>query len=278
VPLQQVSEHAFIETKYLGCNVGAIVTDQGPVLIDTPALPQDALDLKAHVKKLTDRRISRIIYTHEHFDHVIGSAYLVRGGIVAHQAAVREMEYLKTNLAAEINHFFPDLYRQYQAVFDSVEIISPQITFVRAMTLHAGDITLELTHIGGHSPASIMVYVKEDKVLFCGDIVDVGMPFVTPYSRFDEWIAALVRIESMEVAEIVPGHGEVCGKENVKATRVYFETVRDRVRDLVKAGAGKEQVVKNVDVRDALPVPFSEAVLPQVRSTVAMMYDEMSEE
>ena len=276
--MQQVSEHAFIETKYLGCNVGAIVTDQGPVLIDTPALPQDALDLKAHVKKLTDRRISRIIYTHEHFDHVIGSAYLVRGGIVAHQAAVREMEYLKTNLAAEINHFFPDLYRQYQAVFDSVEIISPQITFVRAMTLHAGDITLELTHIGGHSPASIMVYVKEDKVLFCGDIVDVGMPFVTPYSRFDEWIAALVRIESMEVAEIVPGHGEVCGKENVKATRVYFETVRDRVRDLVKAGAGKEQVVKNVDVRDALPVPFSEAVLPQVRSTVAMMYDEMSEE
>lgn len=203
---------------------------------------------------------------------------MIRKGIIAHQSAVSEIEYLKTNLGTEINHFFPDLYRQYQNVFDNVEIISPQITFVRAMTLHAGNLTLELSHIGGHSPASIMVYVKEDRALFCGDIVDVGMPFVTPYSRFDEWIAALRRIENMDIAKIVPGHDEICGKEIVCATRVYFETMRERVRESVKAGASKEEVVKNVSLNDVLPVPFSEPLLPQVQSTVAMMYDQLSEE
>lgn len=274
----QVSEHAFVETKYLGCNVGAIVTMDGPVLIDTPALPQDALDLKAQLRKLTKRRIARLIYTHEHFDHVIGTAHLTRKGIIAHYATVNEIEYLKTNLGAEINHFFPDLYRQYQGVFDKVELVSPQITFTKEMRLYTGNLTLELEHIGGHSPASIMVYVKEDRVLFCGDIVDVGMPFVTPYSRFDEWITALKRIEGMNVVKIVPGHNEVYGKEVVKATRAYFETMRERVREFVKAGASKKQVVIDVSLNDVLPVTFSEALLPQVQATVAMMYDEVSEE
>jgi len=274
----QVSKHAFVETKYLGCNVGTIVTMDGPVLIDTPALPQDALDLKAQLRKLTKRRIVRLIYTHEHFDHVIGSAYLTRKGIIAHYATVNEIEYLRTNLGAEINHFFPDLYRQYQDVFDRVKLISPQITFTKEMRLYTGNLTLELSHIGGHSPASIMVYIKEDKVLFCGDIVDVGVPFVTPYSRFDEWITALRRIESMDVAKIAPGHGEICGKEIVKATRVYFETMHERVKRFVEAGASREQVVTNVSLNDVLPVPFSEAILPQVQATIAMMYDEVSEE
>lgn len=274
----QVSEHAFVETKYLGCNIGVIGTTDGPVIIDTPALPQDAIDLKVQLRKLTNRRIARLIYTHEHFDHVIGSAYLTRKGIIAHQSAVSEIEYLKTNLGAEINHFFPDLYQQYQAVFDSVEIISPQITFVREMSLYTGNLTLELIHIGGHSPASIMVYIKEDRVLFCGDIVDVGMPFVTPYSRFDEWIAALRRIESMDTEKIVPGHGEICGKEVVRATRIYFEMMHERVQDLIKAGESKEQAVTNINLNDVLPAAFSMALLPQVQSTIGMMYDELSQE
>ena len=274
----QVSERVYVETKYLGCNVGAIVTAQGPIVIDTPALPQDALDLKVQLGKLTPLRIARLIYTHEHFDHVIGSAYLTKKGIVAHQAAVSEIEYLRTNLGTEINHFFPDLYRQYQDVFDSVKLVSPQITFVGEMKLYAGDVTLELSYIGGHSPASIVVRVKEDGVLFCGDIVDVGMPFVTPYSRFGEWIAALRRIEAMDIDKIVPGHGEICGKDAVRATRIYFETMRDRVQGLLSHGASKAGVVTNTNVEDVLPVPFSEVLKPQVQSTIGMMYDEMAAE
>jgi len=271
----QVSQHVYVETKYLGCNVGIIVTEQGPVLIDTPALPQDARDLKAQMRKLSARRIAYVIYTHEHFDHVIGSAYLTRKRIVAHQAAVSEIEYLKTNLPSEINHFFPDLYQQYKSVFDTVEVISPRLTFVKEMRLHSGDLTLELSFIGGHSPASIMVYVKEDRTLFCGDIADVGMPFVTPYSRFDEWIAALRRIEAMDIDRIIPGHGEVCGKEALSAIRTYFETMRDRVQKLISSDAGKGQIVTNLNLDDVLPVPVSDLVKPQVQSAVAMMYDEI---
>src|SRR4030042_5094392 len=106
--MQQVSEHVFVETKYLGCNVGVVLTVQGPVVIDTPALPDDTRDLRDQIRKLTNKRIAYLIYTHEHFDHVLGGAGLTKK-VIAHYAAVSDIEYLRTKLAEEIKHFYPGL-------------------------------------------------------------------------------------------------------------------------------------------------------------------------
>lgn len=274
--MQQVSEHVFVETKYLGCNVGVVLTEQGPIVIDTPALPDDVRDLREQIRELTKRRILNIIYTHEHFDHVLGAKGLTKK-VIAHYTAVKDIEYLQTNLPAEINHFFPDLYKQYKDIFDNVKIISPHITFVNEMKLYAGDTKLELSWVGSHSPASILIYIPEDRLLFCGDNVDVGMPFIAPYSRFGEWIDALKRIEGMEIDRIVPGHGEVCGMEDVHRTRIFFETARDRVQKLIKAGATKQESVQKIDLKDVLPVLDSPIVRQQVQTMVGMMWEEMNE-
>jgi cyclase len=272
--MQQVSEHVFVETKYLGCNVGVILTGQGPIVIDTPALPDDVRDLREQVRKLTKRRILNIIYTHEHFDHVLGAKGLT-AKVIAHYKTVKDIEYLQINLPAEITHFFPDLYRQYQHIFDNVKIIPPQITFVKEMKLYAGNLTLELSWVGGHSPASILVYVPQDRVLFCGDNVDVGMPFVAPYSRFGEWIGALKRIVGMEIEQIVPGHDKMCTKEDVRRTRIFFETAQDRVQELIKAGASKDEAKQKIDLVDILPVPPSPIVKQQVQTMVEMIWEQI---
>ena len=107
--MQQVSEHVFVETKYLGCNVGVILTEQGLVVIDTPALPDDTLNLREQIRNLTKKRITYLIYTHEHFDHVLGGAGLTKK-VIAHYKAVSDIEYLRKDLAGEVNHFYPGLY------------------------------------------------------------------------------------------------------------------------------------------------------------------------
>jgi len=272
--VQQVSEHVFVETKYLGCNVGVVLTEQGPIVIDTPAFPDDVRDLREQIRELTKRRILNIIYTHEHFDHVLGAKGLTKK-VIAHYKAVSDIEYLQANLPAEINHFYPDLYRQYKDIFDNVKIIPPQITFVNEMKLYAGNMKLELSWVGGHSPASILIYVPEDKVLFCGDNVDVGMPFVAPYSRFGEWIDALKRIEVMEIEAVVPGHDAMCNKEDVRRTRIFFETARDRVQKLIKSGANKSEAIQKIDLMGVLPVPPSQIVIQQVQTMVGMIWEEM---
>ena len=274
--MQQISEHVYIETKYLGCNIGVVLTDQGPIVIDTPALPDDTRDLKDQILRLTKKKIAYVIYTHEHFDHVIGGAGLTKK-VIAQHSAVKDIEYLRENLPTEINHFFPDLYRQYKDIFDNLNIIPPQITFVTEMMLYAGDLELRLRRVGGHSPASSLIHIPQEKVLFCGDNADVGMPFVAPYSQFGEWIEALKTIEKMDVEHIIPGHEEICSKKHVRKTRVLFETTRDRVQQMIKVNASKEDVIKKIELSNVIPVPITTVVKQQVQTMVGMMWEEMSE-
>jgi cyclase len=274
--LQQVSEHVFVETKYLGCNVGVVRTQQGPVVIDTPMFPNDVRDLRDQIRRLTKQRIAYLIYTHEHFDHVLGAKGLT-GKVVAHYQVVDDIAYLKKNLPEEITYFFPDLYKQYKDIFDNVDIIAPQITFVNEMKLYTGSLELELSWLGGHSPASIMIYMPQDKVLFCGDNVDVGMPFIAPYSRFGEWINALKRIEGMAVERIMPGHDDVCSMKDVHRTRVLFETTHSWIQKLIKTGANKEQVLGKIDLSEALLLSDSPIIKQQVQTMVGMMWDEINE-
>ena len=272
----KITDHVFVETKYAGTNVGCVVTEQGPVIIDTPMLPEEAADLRSQLRQMSPLDIAYIIYTHQHFDHVMGSAFLSRRTI-AYQGAISGIRQLETNLAREITLFFPDLYQERKEMFDHLEIVLPQITFSHELRLHMGDRTLELIFVGGHSSASIVIYVPEDRVLFAGDNIVNGIRPVTANCRFGSWIDMLRRVQEMKPDTIVPGHGEICGLEVAQKLRTYFETMRDRVRSLVTAGVSKEEAIRRVDVTDCLPVAPGEGAPQQVAFDIARMYDQINQ-
>jgi len=216
------------------------------------------------------------VYTHQHFDHVMGSSFLTKRTI-AYQGAINGIRHLEANLAQEITLFFPNLYQERKAMFDSLEIVLPQITFSQELRLHMGDRTVELIFVGGHSSASIVIYVPEDRVLFAGDNIVNGMSPVTANCRFGSWIDMLRRVEEMKPDTIVPGHGEICGLEVAHKLRTYFETLRDRVRTLIDAGISKEEALQRIDVTDCLTVPPGEGVQQQVAFDIARMYDQINQ-
>jgi glyoxylase-like metal-dependent hydrolase (beta-lactamase superfamily II) len=277
VTVIKITDHIYVGTEYLACNVGVIVTEQGMVLIDTPAIPGEIRDLTNTLRQISPLNIAYLIYTHEHFDHLIGGNHFM-GQIVAHQGSIDEIKYLRTNLPAEVNRYFPDIYRQYKEAFDSTEIALPQITFEGNLELNIGNLTMKLFHAGGHSKGSLAVHVPEDRALFAGDNIVSGMPLVTPNSRFNEWIDFLYCVETMDVDYIIPGHGMVCDKEVVTGTRLYFEALRCRVESFIDIGASRKEVMEKIEVADILPVPPNELITQQVRPTVGAMYDEMMSE
>jgi len=270
----KVTDHIFVETKYPGANVGCVITGQGPVIIDTPMLPEEARDFCEQLQQLSSKEIAYLIYTHQHFDHVMGAAFLTKRTI-AHNGAISGIKYLETNLAKEITLFFPDLYQERKETFDNLEIVLPQITFSSELRLYMDDRTLEMTFVGGHSSASIVIYVPEDRVLFAGDNIVTGQLPFTANCRFGPWIELLRHIEEMEIDTIVPGHGDICGPEVTRKIRLYFEEMRDRVRSLVDAGVPKAEVLQRIDLNDCLPIPPNEWVAPQVAANVSLMYDQI---
>ena len=80
----------------------------------------------------------------------------------------------------------------------------------------------------------------------------------------------------MEIGSIIPGHGEVCGKEVASMIRIYFENMRDQVRSLSDAGVTKDEVAKRVNLNDVLPVPATQEVLKQMAFDISRMYDHIN--
>ena len=272
--MMRITDHVFVETKYPGANVGVVRTHQGPILIDTPMLAQEVYELRDQLRQISELDIAHIIYTHEHFDHVMGSTFLTNRTI-AHEGAVSGIENLRTTLPEAMTRFLPDVFEENKEILGNLDIVLPQITFSRELTLHMGDRTLKLTSVGGHSPASILVYVPEDRLLFAGDNVVTGQLPFTAHCGFGPWIELLNHIDRMDIDTIIPGHGERCGKEVARKICVYFETLRDQVRNLFDAGATKEEAVQRVHLNDRLPVAPGEEVAEQVAFAVSLMYDQI---
>lgn len=273
----RINDNVLVETEYLGCNVGCVLTERGPVLVDSPVLPQDIRNLLGELSKISLMDIAYLVYTHEHFDHLIGSAHLTKR-VIAHQASVSEIARLETDLPEEVKRYFPDIYRKYSQVFDSVEIILPEIVFDGKLEINMGNRTLVLFYAGGHSKGSLGIYITEDKILFAGDNIVIGMPLVTPNSSFREWIDFLRNVEKMDIKTIIPGHGMICGKDTASKTLTYFETVRNRVENLIEAGAGREETMNVINLTDCLPVPLDETNTQNIASTISAMYDQLMTE
>jgi cyclase len=150
--------------------------------------------------------------------------------------------------------------------------------FSHELVLNMNDFRTELTHVAGHTSATIMVYVPSDRVAFMGDNLTNGeFPF-TGDGRFKSWIELLERVEKMDVDVIVPGHGEVCDKQPLRILRAYFEELRHQVTAHRQAGLSKEQALAKIEITGNVP---SWKPLPgfdmagQVVTDAGRMYDQM---
>jgi len=277
----KVTDHVYVETeKLMLTNVGCVLTEQGPVMIDAPIAPEEACAWRKQVEQMAEREIAYVVATDHHFDHALSCSFLTKR-IIAHDVALRGIKYLQTpanlekEMKAQIGRFAPVEYEKIREEFKDIKILLPQLTFSKSLTLHMGDRTLELTFVGGHSPGTIIVYIPEDRVLFAGDAILEGYFPATDVGRFAPWIETLRRIEGMEIDTIVPGHGNLCGREVASRIRIYFEQLRDRVRPPVTAGLAKEETVQKIDMADVTPVPYSEGIANRVAFDIGNMYDQI---
>src|SRR5579884_3923084 len=71
--MRRVSEHAYAEVLFWGCNPGFITTDDGVFMIDTPQQPIDAMRWRERL--LEHGPIRHLVNTEPHNDHIRGNAY-----------------------------------------------------------------------------------------------------------------------------------------------------------------------------------------------------------
>ncbi|MBE0620266.1 MAG: MBL fold metallo-hydrolase [Burkholderiales bacterium] len=232
----QVSEHAWYVQGLPGpasaanqgyvSNAGFVVTPEGVVVIDALGTPALGRALLAAIRTVSDAPIRRVIVTHYHADHFYGLPAFKSAGaeIWAHRAA---REYLDS---AEAQSRL-DQRRRVLApwVNESTKLLVPDRWLDGDTSFVLGGLHFDLLYMGpAHAPDDMVVVLREDQVLFSGDIMFSGrIPFVgNADSR--RWLAAMDDLLRLKPKAMVPGHGPVSREPaaDLEFTRDYLDYLR----------------------------------------------------
>lgn len=109
-------------------------------------------------------RVSRLLLTHHHFDHVMDAAAIQRG----HGAVVHAFAPFSRELTLEFLMGFVSGSRFEVADFTVNEVLEGK------SSLQAGGLEWKLDHVPGHSADSVTFYNEAEHVIFSGDTLMAG--------------------------------------------------------------------------------------------------------
>ena len=278
--MREIARGTFFETAYRSGNVGFATTSEGAVLIDAPMLPRDAWDWLKKIGSATKQGISFLINTDYQVERVLGNCFFPTATI-AHQLAWSEMQrYDEAFLQRHLSHY-RDRDPGSGADLTKVRIVLPELTLTKDMTLYKGERAFRLIHVGGHTPASVMVHLPKERTLFSGDVVVCGQHPSLAQANTLRWLQALDFVHDMQdVDTIVPGHGELCDRSSTEVLMDYITQMRERVLEHYSNGFTRRETVDRVKMRDFFEVPRTqrEDAERRIRSSVERVYDEFKKE
>jgi cyclase len=240
-------------------NAGLVVDGDESLLVDT------LFDLhltEEMLKAMRDasgaaQHIDTLVNTHANGDHCYGNQLVGDAVIIASKASAEEMEEVSASVMAQLlanadelgetGEFFRKAFGAFD--FGGIEMVPPTETFSGERTIRVGDKQVELIEVGpAHTRGDVLVHVPEDRVIFTGDILFIdGTPIIWE-GPVDNWLAACDRIEALDLAAIVPGHGPITDKRGVRAVRDYLVFVRDEARARYDAGMPPDAAARDISL------------------------------
>jgi cyclase len=272
----------FINNHYRGCTPGFIYTEEGIVLVDTPLIPKQALDWRAQIEEeYPGEPFLYLINTDHHRGHALGNQYMMPVMVIAHERAHKEMSGYTDNFKERVRNSFkrePEI----QAQLNNIEIIPPHITFTNRAKLLFGTREVELIFVGGHTPATSLVWLPKEKICFVGDILWVDQHPYMAQGNTLEWLNALELIRQLGAEYLIPGHGPVCGPEATYRVGEYIDFMRRRVRDYYLEGKNKNETKSGLvgEMLEWFPVPPERKakIESQIKSGLNRVFREIQRE
>lgn len=228
-------------------NAGFVVTPEGVVVIDALGSPALARRLLAEIARITPLKVTHVVLTHYHADHVYGLQVFEEAGarIIAHKAG-REYLYADTaqlRLQASREQLAPWIDAQTRLVA-ATEWIDGRRELV------VGGTRLIVQPVGpAHTPEDLAVFVPDTRVLYAGDLVFRSrIPFVGQADSRN-WIASLDTLLAFGATVVVPGHGPASTEaaQDMKLTRDYLAYLRKTMGDAARDMTPFDEAYKSAD-------------------------------
>lgn len=240
--LAEIAPDVFIETACERVVVGAVLTAEGWVCIDTPPLPLDARTWLASLRAIADRPVRYVISTDGHRDRILTST-LFDAPVISHEAAaVRLLGRGRNFMAQSAGEVTSD--EEVFVQIANIRFTPPQISYTDAMRLAVGGRVLDLVSRPSAAAGSTWVVLPEERVLFVGDTVCLGQPPFMQDGRTGPWLEALRRLQGSEYAgwTIVSGRDGVIDPAALDTLVDTLTMAQAEVAGLVEAGGTRADV------------------------------------
>jgi cyclase len=229
-----------------GGNIGVLASDTGVLLIDAewPQLHDKVLAAVAHI---SPRSIRYLVNTHWHWDHVGGDGLFGKAGVVifsSEQTRKYIAQAQKTESAAAGEPYAAD------------PAAIPVVTVNQDVKFHLGGQTVEIIHAPpAHTDGDLIVRFVEADIIQTGDTFfhgfypDIDQPHG---GTIDGMIALYDTLYKMAGphTKIIPGHGPIANREDVREYQAMLREVRKRVAKAVDAGMTEEQLIASRPLDD----------------------------
>jgi len=215
-----------------------IVTKAGVIVTDPVSYLRPAKPYVDEIRKVTDKPIKYVIYSHHHYDHIAGGKPFKDMGatFIAHKNAVARFKDLKKQ-----NSLHPDVVMPDKAVGDK-------------STIKLGETTLELVYVGrNHSDNSLAMRLPKEKIVFTVDFAPIeavqfrNMPDnASPL----EYIASLKKLASLDWDRMIPGHpyagGRFGTKKDILDHVAYLEDLSAETKKAADSGKCFDTAMKEI--------------------------------
>ncbi len=176
---------------------------------------------QARLEKFVERtglKPKRLLHTHCHLDHAFGNKFVCDTYNLKPEASKEEEPVLKfTTEAAKSYGLNMEAPRSIEKFLNEVDLIK------------FGNSELNIFHIPGHSPGSLVYYSESDKFAIVGDVLFKGSIGRTdlPGGNYDSLIAGIKsKLFNLHDDTIVyPGHGPSTTIESEKITNPFVKVL-----------------------------------------------------
>jgi glyoxylase-like metal-dependent hydrolase (beta-lactamase superfamily II) len=233
-----------------GGNVAVYATSEGVILVDD-MFHRNHADILAQAKTITDQPLRYVINTHQHDDHAGGNFRMLPiAEVIAHR-----------NVWANLK----DLKQPYYEDTPGTPIGLPRITFTDELAVHLGGKEVQAHYFGrAHTSGDAVIYFPELKVVHMGDLflaprpgpaatptqAKNPLPIYIDYVQggsFVEWTTVLDRTLKLDFETVIPGHGPISTKADLKKFSADIAAMRTRLAAMIKQGRSKAEIVKTLE-------------------------------
>lgn len=225
-------------------NTTLLLHPEHAVIVDAGVLPSEMDDVAKTVRQAASAQIT-LLFTHAHWDHVLGRPWWPTAQTLAHDRFAAEVRRDAARIQDEIRALAGKHGETWERGFTPFR---PDHAVSGLRFLKLGPWRLVLRDAPGHSSSQLTAHLPDHGILIAADMLsDMEPPLLDgPVGPYLETLRALQPLlEGGAVTTLVPGHGSLArGREAVlqrlRGDLAYLERLSAGVADAHREGLGLE--------------------------------------